>query len=152
MSEEMMRAASIYEQTGWKRPGHRSEMICQDMDTLLSVYEYDFDLNDRGFRAYFTARTGIDFYGCFKDRLQDWSFRDIFAHYFAYYVANPDRMCDEFNAKENADIDVKIIKILRGRLQDCWELYNRITPEEKERERLEKNKLNQERWTDGNTF
>jgi hypothetical protein len=46
----------IYEQPGWKRP--HSNMICQNIDVLLKVSEYNYDLTDSDFRDYARARLG----------------------------------------------------------------------------------------------
>ena len=50
-------AKSIFEQTGWS--GALPVSICQDTDILLSIYEYDYDLNNHEFEKYCRERFGF---------------------------------------------------------------------------------------------
>jgi hypothetical protein len=86
---------TIYEQTGWKRPF--PQMICQDPEVLLKITEFDFDLDNEGFIDYFISRTGI-MYG---------------------YSDDPE-LAEQLLMSDDPP---RYQKIVKGRLQDCWELY-----------------------------
>lgn len=49
-------AASILEQTGWRRISPVA--VCMDADVLGRVAAFDYDSADAGFMAYFQSRTG----------------------------------------------------------------------------------------------
>jgi hypothetical protein len=95
------------EQTGYKRSGPNA--ICQDTEVLLAVREFSFDLKDEDFVRYFEDRTGVRI---------TWSPRCGYEHPFA---------CSEKEwAKVCADIlvdDDTHDRILRGKLEDAWELW-----------------------------
>jgi hypothetical protein len=102
---------SFTQQTGYRRSGPVA--ICQDHEALLAVREFTFDLNDPDFVSYFESRTGV----CIS-----WS------PACGYDGSdNPPYLATE---KEWKTICRDIIRgtdmparILRGKLEDCWELY-----------------------------
>lgn len=80
--------------------------ICQDDDLLLSITEFDYDLTVDDFVRYFENRTGYKIKYPTKDgRKVNWQrtkavFGDV--------------------KKEPAEMWEKILK---GKLQDCWEIW-----------------------------
>ena len=110
------------EQTGYKRSGPVA--ICQDIEALLAVRQFSFDLTDEDFVRYFEDRTGVRI---------TWSPRCGYKH------PNPPFACsDKEWAKVCADImadDDTPTRILRGQLEDAWELWQA----ELERERDTRN-------------
>jgi len=110
------------EQTRYKRSGPVA--ICQDIEALLAVREFSFDLTNEDFVRYFEDRTGVRI---------TWSPR------CGYRPPNPPFACSESEWKQfckdvMADTDTPT-RILRGKLQDCWELWQA----ELERERGTRN-------------
>jgi hypothetical protein len=93
------------EQTGYRRQGPHA--LCQEHAYLLAATKFDYDLSDPEFVAYFERRTGIALrstgsYSSPRHRTrEEWD--DM-----AWHIMNGDETPD---------------RILRGRLQDCWELY-----------------------------
>jgi hypothetical protein len=161
MPEELMCARTIYEQTGWKRPGNAPKMICQDMNVLERIFEYDYDLRNDDFMAYFRGRTGYGIYcvGITIYHYETLNHQEIFAEEFDFYTNNPHMKCDGFSAKECAQISVRINKINRGKLQDCWELFNEMPTEKQEgiwHEEVTGAKRKKEQaekeWNEGETF
>lgn len=96
------------EQTGYRRPHPCG--ICQDHDFLLAVTHCDFDLSDPQFVDYFEGRTGVQLWdtGPYKTprsrTFEEWD----------------DMVAEIENGTETP------ARILRGRLQDCWELYQTV--------------------------
>jgi hypothetical protein len=95
-------------QTGYHRPHPRG--ICQDHDFLLAVTQCDFDLTDPEFVAYFEGRTGVQLRktGPYKNPRQ----------------RTPEEW-ESMVAEITSSNDMPIL-VLRGRLQDCWELYQSV--------------------------
>jgi len=99
------------EQTGFRRSGPNA--ICQDHEALLAVREFTFDLTDPDFVSYFESRTGV----CIS-----WS------PACGYDCSdNPPYLATEKEWKTICrdimrDTDTPT-RILRGKLEDCWELY-----------------------------
>jgi hypothetical protein len=94
-------------QTGYRRSHPRG--ICQNHDFLLAVTHFDFDLSDPEFVAYFEGRTGIQL-------------RSTGGYY------TPRNRSGEEWKEMVADIssaEDETTRILRGKLQDCWEIYNK---------------------------
>ncbi len=115
-------APTILQQTGWQRPF--PQCICQDLKVLQRISIYSFDLSDRKFRDYVAARTGVVYdYGTpaqIAERIdfyQNWSDDDI--------RSRPDfTYADQTSVSiEDRAVWIKIVRISRGKLQDCWELY-----------------------------
>lgn len=95
------------QQTGFRR-GH-PRAICQDQRMLLKVREFNFNLNDEKFIAYFEARTGVA----------------ISESPRTSYKVHIKCTADEW---EDAKHDImtsqdRYKQIMRGRLEDAWELW-----------------------------
>jgi hypothetical protein len=69
------------------------KMLCQDIKVLEKVKHYTFDINNRTFTEHFVARTGVD-------------------------ILHPDVKIDLVLISDD-----RHCKIVRGQLQDCWELF-----------------------------
>lgn len=133
---------SILEQTGWKRP--HPQQICQEMDVLLQIREFDFDMRQPAFRDYLRVRGIWDIDGavwgvedpdpdCLQMKVykdcpsfqiafyQDWSEEQVFRD---LQPLRPDlyRMTDK-----DRHSNVRLWKITRGKCQDAWELFNGVS-------------------------
>jgi len=89
----------------------RGRSICQNIEDLLAIQEFDFDLTDPFFIAYFVGRTGVQLHER-NDAIisaEDWTTE-----------------CDAIIAAEEMPE-----KILRAQLQDCWWLYCEHREQEK---------------------
>lgn len=95
------------EQTAYRRTGRKS--ICQDADALLFVRHYNFDLNNAAFVRYFEERTGIRI---------TWSPRCGYERPFACSKREWAEACAAIMGDEDAPA-----RLLRGRLEDAWELW-----------------------------
>lgn len=93
-------------QTGYHRPHPRG--LCQDHAYLLAATSFDFDLSDADFVTYFKTRTGID--------LRETS-----------YKVSRHRTAEEwqFLVGELITGQDTHSRLMRGKLQDCWELYHK---------------------------
>lgn len=96
-------ARTIREQTGFVRSHPKA--LCQDLPALLRVTEFDYDLTNEAFVAYFEARTGYV--------LNDPLHPEYLPRAIALF-ANPAVPVDSFNPHW---------RITRAKLQDCWELF-----------------------------
>ena len=113
---------SIEQQTGWKRPV--PTMICQDQEVLLSITEYSFDLGDSRFLAYFRSRTGLQVGK--EDNPQLSMFLLTAPDADRWLLESPDYRYvtgEMVPFGRDREIKVEINRIIKGRLQDCWELY-----------------------------
>ncbi len=100
----MQTVPTIEDQAGWQRPSESA--LCQDTDALALVSEFNYDLNDADFVAYFEQRTGMQLRQC------ECGFDDVVAVW-----ANP----WSYPASE---YDIPLAwQTTRAKLQDCWELY-----------------------------
>jgi hypothetical protein len=112
---------SIFEQTGWERC--HPKQICQEIEVLTQISSYSYDLSDQGFVAYFASRTGVLLT---DDPRARFSLTSPWNEAEAWLLNS-----QEFTYLENglpvASWDrppfVSMYRILRGQLQDCWELY-----------------------------
>lgn len=100
------------------------ETICQDEEVLLKICAYNFDLEDEEFVRYFIARTGILIGQEEKPEFAKWVLTSPEADH--WLLTSPDYKylngaMVPFGRRR--EIDVKINRILKGRLQDCWELF-----------------------------
>lgn len=113
-------ARTITEQTGWKRPMPMS--ICQDVDVLLRVTKYSFDIFNLEFVRYFTARTGI---------VLDDNHPEIVRRRALGLLLTPVApLADQQQWISNGNCnDNRSLKIIRGKLQDCWELFTAQNPQ-----------------------
>lgn len=115
-------AKTIEQQTGWKRP--HPEMICQDHEVLLRVHDYSYDLGNEDFTRYFISRTGIQIGKEEKPELARWLLTSPKAE--RWLLESPDYKYlngEMVPFGQEREIDIKISRILKGRLQDCWELF-----------------------------
>jgi hypothetical protein len=112
----------------WKRIGPNA--LCQEPELLLMVNQYDYDLADKDFQKYCENRGILFIAGDFGSKR--WH---IFMHWNKSkddYLADPYfQYAEEVNGKKykynNHEMDVqwRIIKLGRAKLQDCWELYSK---------------------------
>lgn len=141
-----MVADTIFAQTGWKRRGNFA--LCQELDVLERIYDHDFDLNDEGFRNELETRGVLSFKKLENlsleqhiDILQNWSeHRVLTDDILAYSITG--LKFDEAHKKTS----LRIWKITRGKIQDCWEIYN--NPETQEMIRKEA----EEKYNNGDVF
>ena len=117
---------SFTQQTGFRRSGPNA--ICQDHEALLAVREFTFDLNDPDFVSYFESRTGV----CIS-----WS------PACGYDCSdNPPYLATEKEwqtiCRDTMQGDETFQRIIRGKLEDCWELYR---AEYGDRPRVERGKF-----------
>lgn len=118
-------ARSIYEQTGWVRP--YPKMICQEIEILEALHEYDFDLSDEDFLAYLKSRTGIMPFACCNRELKNFFLTDNGAE--QWILESPEyKFLDGTMVPfgKDREVKVRIIKIQKGKIQDCWELFNQL--------------------------
>ena len=108
---------TIAQQTGWKRPFPK--MICLDSMVFDSVSEFDFDLSNEGFFQYFKERTGYVIKEEHKDIYNMTEQQYLNDSRFDYSETGY-----KFSEKEKRSIFLSI-KITKGKMQDCWELYNK---------------------------
>jgi len=126
---DMINNNSIEAQTGWRRP--YPKQILQDSDVLLKITEYDFDLNDREFVKYFISRTGILVGSESNPKLARFLLTDPSAE--NWMRESPDfqfvsEAPGSFGKRQAMTIEdredrVRFNRIIKGRLQDAWELY-----------------------------
>ncbi len=113
---------SIKKQTGWKRTNNREEML-QDPSVLLKITEYNYNLKYSNFVKYFEDRTGIElnlndnntFFLLTSDNktMQTWLKN---SEEFKY-------LNGEVVPFEKREDHIIYMKILKGKLQACWELW-----------------------------
>lgn len=123
-----MGAFSVEQQTGWRRPG--AVAICQDIDVLARVSQYDFDLSDVRFLAYAHARGVLYKAGnCQSRRWQATAdhalSREAFLADRYFQLSEPHPVTGQQHAYSPEDMEThwRIMKIAKGGLQDCWQLY-----------------------------
>jgi len=127
-NQKLIMARTIEEQTGWKRT--YPTMICQDPAVLMKVSEYSFDLNNPEFREYYTKRTGQsfdpDFFNQALDFYQNWTEEEVMTRPDFTYVERQGsiRISSKRPVSEEDRIFwCKQLRVTRGALQDCWELF-----------------------------
>lgn len=98
---------SFTQQTGFRRSGPNA--ICQDHEALLAAREFTFDLSDEDFVRYFEDRTGVRI---------TWSPRCDYETPFACTDKEWQQVCRDIMADEDTPT-----RILRGKLEDAWELW-----------------------------
>ncbi|MCK5606449.1 hypothetical protein KAR91_31395 [Candidatus Pacearchaeota archaeon] len=113
---------TIEEQTGWKRPAPLA--ICQEVEILLKVFEYSFDIYDKKFRKYITQRTGRTFNDGNIDYYINWTEKEVMERQdFTYIKSDDPRYSGKPLEKECRIFHWKLIRMTRGSIQDCWELW-----------------------------
>jgi len=116
---------TIQEQTGWKRP--YPKMICQNSNILKNITEYNYDLTNTEFINYFRSRTGILLHKCEDVELEHFLLNSSTSKAATNWLLNsPEYKYHTGVAVSKYDrlIDIEINKVLRGKLQDCWELFS----------------------------
>jgi hypothetical protein len=98
-----MRTPTIEQQTGWRRP--HPQTLLQDMDTLLRVTHFEFDLDDPGFRFYCNQRGVLYLAG--RENSECWQ---------------ATRQAGRSGTIQG-EID-KIFHLACARLTDAWDLYH----------------------------
>lgn len=106
------------EQTGWKRPYPKA--ICQDWESLSRVNEFSFDVNNSEFIEYFRCRTGVvwDDHKAWittSDDAENWLLNSLD---FKYMISQ-----EPIEFGREREVKVLLNRILKGQLQDCWELF-----------------------------
>lgn len=99
-------------------------MICQETNILLAVTEFDFDLSNGEFCKYLRSRTGWSLKGCEDPDLLEFMITDPGAEQWIlespkYCYLNGNKIPFGKERKQK----VKIIQIQKGKIQDCWELF-----------------------------
>lgn len=114
---------TITEQTGWNRNPAAPLALCQDIDVLKRISEYDFDYSAPEFREY-CKRRGIVWLSIAPKYLETtikvysvWSDERIRKDYFKESITGYQYDDDD------KDGFMQILRIQKGKLQDCWELY-----------------------------
>lgn len=121
------KAPSIEQQTGW-RGRMMPVSICQDSDVLAAVSQYDFDLSDEGFCAY-AERRGV-LYKAGVRGSRRWQAAADHSFTFEQFCAEPSfQFAIEWQGQRYRYSDAemaghwRIMRIAKGGLQDCWQLY-----------------------------
>jgi len=108
---------TITEQTGWIRD--YPKMICQNWQDLSSVHEFSFDVDNPEFIEYFRCRTGV----VWNDDLKWLATSD----HAENHILHSDQLfyitCEMIPFGKDREEMVIHNRILKGKLQDCWELF-----------------------------
>lgn len=114
----------------WARPG--GSALCQEIDLLIMVDEYDYDLSNKTFQGYCSARGILHVTG--EPGSRRWEYMADYAKTKRDYLADPwFQFAQEFDGKRyrytNEEMETcwKIVRLGRAKLQDCWELYSQET-------------------------
>lgn len=110
-------------------PVSRRVALCQDIDQLLSIEEYTYDLGNAAFLEYcinrgvlyVAGRPGSRMWEYFRDTalgLDDW-LSDETVRYAQEYEGSRHRYADE-----DMRAHWRSVLIGRGKLQDCWDLWS----------------------------
>jgi hypothetical protein len=120
---------SIQHQTGWKRPYPR--MLCQDLDVLLRITQYDFDLSDPEFHRYAEQRGVL--YVAGREGSPRWRFTGDFTQGRGQFLTDSCfRFAQEYPVgsgvrhmytPDEVAFHWKVMCIARAKLQDAWEIY-----------------------------
>lgn len=110
----------------WLRQGPAA--LCQDLDLLMYVTRWDYDLKDPKFGAYAESRGVLN--GC---GLEGGKYRGLFLKPFkskASYLKSKDfQFAEPFNGarvrfdEKRMEVGWGIVLIHRAKLQDCWDLF-----------------------------
>lgn len=122
---------SFCEQTGWERV--HPLQICQVASVLESVSTFTYDLNDQAFLKYFLCRCGIDFATNLSPEKRFFlsgSWKEV----LTWFMASPEFKYEVSGLQVNTEdrqFFARMWKIMRGQLQDCWDIYQQsVTFEE----------------------
>ncbi len=115
----------------WTRPCENA--LCQDIDLLIMVDQYDFDLTNDCFQEYCLARGVLHVAGEVGSRR--WEYFLDHTKTKKEYLADPfHQYAQEINGKSyrytanEIELGWKIILLGRAQLQDCWELFSSNAP------------------------
>lgn len=104
--------------------------LCQEVTFLMMVSEYDYDLSDKIYQAYCSARGILHVAG--EPGSRRWKYlADYRKTKSAYFANSYFQLSEEVDGKQhrytNEEIETgwKIMLLGRAKLQDCWELYSR---------------------------
>lgn len=118
----------------WARPGKSA--LCQEIDLLFMVDEYDYDLFDKTFQGYCSARGVLHVTGELGSRKWDYmadytkTKSDFLVEPFFQFAQEVDGKRYRYTSDE-METGWKIVRLGRAKLQDCWELYLRESSEQK---------------------
>jgi len=115
----VLKSLTIEDQTGWRRPHPCA--ICQDHNTLRSVFLYDYDLDVPEFVKYCYAR-GIMHHAP-KDVLGMTLVQDYYIGEDDFYKLTQKAYGVDNSTAVYAHVDWSICLAARGALQDCWQLF-----------------------------
>ncbi|MFA7346878.1 MAG: hypothetical protein WCZ86_03865 [Desulfurivibrionaceae bacterium] len=122
---------TIQEQTGWRRV--HPMQICQEPSALLAVSSYSYDLSNKHFVSYFLDRTGIDLHHDHLDRRRIFFITAPWPEVERWILSSPELTYLGTGlpvAEMERHSMVKVWKIMRAKLQDCWEIWiTSIVPE-----------------------
>lgn len=118
----------------WARPGESA--LCQEIDLLIMVDEYEYELSNKMFQDYCSARGVLHVTGMSGSR--KWEYMADYTKTKRDYRADPSfQFAQEFDGKryrytnEEMETGWKIVLLGRAKLQDCWELYSRESFDQK---------------------
>jgi hypothetical protein len=110
----------------WRRPSPVS--LCQEIELLPLVSEYDYDLSDNEFQKYCVSRGVLQVAGEKGSRRWEYMlnysktkedfFNDVYFQFSKEYQGSRYK----YN-EEEMNIHWNILHTGRGQLQDCWEIY-----------------------------
>ncbi|MCX6544365.1 MAG: hypothetical protein NTV05_08115 [Acidobacteria bacterium] len=104
------------------------EALCQNIEHLLLVTEYDYDLSHRKFQDYCASRGSLQLAGIRGTTL--WQYHADHSLSKDAYLADPyfqfaqehEGTRHKYTPKD-MDVQWKIIRLSRATFQDCWELF-----------------------------
>lgn len=110
----------------WRRVGESA--LCQEIDLLQLVTEFDFDLSEASFQSYCSARGVLTVAG--EPGSRRWGFAADFSKGRDAYMSDPyfahaievNGVRYKFSEQE-MEFGWQLMLLARARLQDCWELY-----------------------------
>ena len=110
------------------RPGDSG--LCQEIAFLMMVSEYDYDLSNKNFQAYCSARGVLHVAG--EPGTKRWKYQADYRKTKSAYLADSYfQFAEEVGGKqhrytkEEMETGWKTMCLGRAKLQDCWELYSR---------------------------
>lgn len=110
----------------WTRPGPYA--LCQEVDLLPMIDEYDYDLSDSAFLNYCQSRGVLHLAGTPSSRRWEYfadytkSKNDYLADEIFWFAQEFEGKRHRYSEKE-LNSNWEIVALGRGKLQDCWELY-----------------------------
>ena len=113
----------------WKRPSEVA--LCQEIELLVMVDEYDYDLSNENFQSYCASRGILHVAG--EQGSRRWEFvanftktkQDFFADAYFQYAEEVNGTRYRYTEQE-METAWKITVLGRAKLQDCWELFSRL--------------------------